>query len=59
MKEEIRLFLLILSVLYTLHFVVAFVIRLTQEEPEPMTITKLEQMSYLVSLSYIITYFLI
>ena len=57
--EQIKLFLFVLSILYSLRFVVEFVIRLTQENPEPMTVTKLEQLFQLVSLSYIITYILI
>lgn len=59
MKEEIELFVLVLSILYTLNFIVEFVLRLTEEDPKPMTLTKLEKISYLASLSYIITYFLI
>ena len=59
MKEEISLFLFVLCILYILHFVVEFVLRLTEEDPKPMTLTKLELLSQLVSLSYIITYFLI
>ena len=57
--EQIKLFLFVLSIIYTLRFLVEFVIRLTQENPEPMTVTKLEQTIQLVSLSYIITYILI
>jgi hypothetical protein len=59
MMEQIKLFLFVLSILYTSRFIVEFVIRLTQENPEPMTVTKLEQLFQLVSLSYIITYILI
>jgi hypothetical protein len=59
MKEEISLFLFVLCILYIMHFVVEFVLRLTEEDPKPLTLTKLEQVSYLASLSYIITYFLI
>lgn len=59
MKEEIELFVLVLSILYTLNFIVEFVLRLTEEDPKPMALTKLEKNSYLASLSYIITYFLI
>ena len=59
MIEQIKLFLFVLSILYTLRFIVEFVIRLTQENPEPMTLTKWEQISQLVSLSYIIKYILI
>ena len=39
--------------------VVEFVIKLTQDNPEPMTLTKLENGALLLSLSYIITYILI
>jgi hypothetical protein len=59
MKEEIELFVFVLCILYILHFAVEFVLRLTEEDPKPLTLTKLEQVSYLASLSYIITYFLI
>lgn len=59
MKEEIELFVFVLSTLYILQFVVEFVVRLTEEDPKPLKLTKLEQISYLTSLSYIITYFLI
>jgi hypothetical protein len=59
MMEQIKLFLFVLSILYTLRFVVEFVIRLTQENPEPMTVSKLDQLFQLISLSYIITYILI
>ena len=59
MKEEIELFAFVLCILYILLFVVEFVLRLIEEDPKPLTLTKLEQVSYLVSLSYIITYFLI
>jgi hypothetical protein len=59
MKEEIELFIFVLCILYILQFVVEFVLRLTEEEPKPLTLSKLEQLSYLASLSYIITYFLI
>ena len=48
MIEQIKLFLFVLSILYTLRFIVEFVIRLTQENPEPMTLTKWEQISQLV-----------
>jgi hypothetical protein len=59
MIEQIKLFLFVMSIIYTLRFVVEFVVRLTQENPEPMTMSKLDQTFQIISLSYIITYILI
>jgi hypothetical protein len=59
MKEEIELYVFVLCILYILLFIVEFVLRLVEEDPKPLTLTKLERVSYLASLSYIITYFLI
>jgi len=59
MIEQIKLFLFVTSIIYTLRFVVEFVVRLTQENPEPMTMSKLDQVFQIISLSYIITYILI
>jgi len=59
MIEQIKLFLFVMSIIYTLRFVVEFVVRLTQENPEPMTMSKVEQIFQIISLSYIITYILI
>ena len=43
MLQQIKLFLFVLSIIYTLRFVVELVIRLFQDNPEPMTLSKLEQ----------------
>ena len=59
MKEEIKLFLLVLSVLYTTVFGFNFVLKLFQDNPEPMKISKLDGALLYVAVSYIITYFLI
>jgi hypothetical protein len=59
MMEQIKLYLFVLSIIYSLRFLVAFVIRLTQENPEQMKLSKVEDTLLLFSLSYIITYFLI
>ena len=59
MIEQIKLFLFVTSIIYTLRFVVEFVVRLTQENPEPMTMSKSDQIFQIISLSYIITYILI
>ena len=56
---QIKLFLLVLSIVYLVRFIVEFVIRLTQENPDPMKMSKIEQVSQLLAISYIITYILI
>ncbi len=55
---QIKLFFLVLSIIYILRFLVELVIKLNQDDAEPITLSKLEQMVQLISLSYIITYFL-
>jgi len=55
---QIKLFFLVLSIMYILRFLVELVIKLNQDDAEPITLSKLEQVVQLISLSYIITYFL-
>ena len=55
---QIKLFFLVLSIIYILRFLIELVIKLNQDDAEPITLSKLEQMVQLISLSYIITYFL-
>ena len=57
--QEIKLFLFVLSVVYSIRIIVEFILKLTQENPEPMTMSKLDQTFQIISLSYIITYILI
>ena len=55
MINEIKIFFLILSVVFTLRFVVEFIVKLYQEEPVPMKINKVNEVFLYLSLSYIIT----
>jgi hypothetical protein len=55
MINEIKIFFLILSVVFSLRFVVEFIIKLLQEEPVPMKISKVNEVFLYLSLSYIIT----
>ena len=55
MMQQIKLFLFVLSIVYSLRIIVEFLIKLTEENPEPMKLSKLEQSLQLISLSYIIT----
>ena len=59
MINEIKLFLFVLSIIYTLRFIVEFGFKFTQENPEPMEVSAAEKVSVYLSLAYIITYILI
>jgi hypothetical protein len=56
--QQIRLFLFVLSVVYTSRFIVELVIRLFQDNPDALTLSKVEQTMHYVALSYIITFIL-
>ena len=58
MLQQIKIFLFVLSIIYTLRFVVELVIRLFQDNPEPIQLSKLEQFYQFIALSYIITFIL-
>jgi hypothetical protein len=58
MLQQIKLFLFVLSIIYNLKFVIGLVIRLFQDNPEPIVLSKLEQFYQFVALSYIITFIL-
>lgn len=58
--QEIKLFFLVLSIIYSLRIIIEFCMKLIiQENPEPMKLTKVEQALQLISISYIITFILI
>jgi hypothetical protein len=59
MLQEFKLFLFVLSIIYTLRFIIELAIRLFQENPDALTLSKVEQIAHYVALSYIITYILI
>jgi hypothetical protein len=56
MLQEIKLFLFVLSIVYLTKFLLEFTIKLFQENPEPMKLSKVEQTLQILSASYIITY---
>ena len=43
MMEQIKIFLFVLSLIYTLRFVFEFVLKLIQENPTPLIIKELEK----------------
>jgi Na+-driven multidrug efflux pump len=58
MMQQIKLFFFVLSIIYTLKFIAELVIRLFQDNPDPITVKKYEQYIQYFTLSYIITYIL-
>jgi len=59
MIEQIKLFLFILSIVFSLRFVVEFVLKLFQEEPVPMKVSKVDEVVLYFTISYIITYLIL
>lgn len=59
MMEQIKLYLFVLSLIYTFRFIFEFVFKLTQENPEPLVIKEIEKIFLYLGSTYIITYFFI
>lgn len=59
MMQQIKLFFFVLGILYLTKFLLEFIVKLFQENPEPMKLSNVEQIILLVASSYIITYILI
>ncbi len=59
MIEQIKLFLFILSLVFTLRFVIEFIVKLFQEEPQPMEVNSVKEVFIYLAISYIITYIII
>jgi hypothetical protein len=58
MMQQIKLFFFVLGILYLTKFLLEFIVKLFQENPEPMKLSNVEQIVLLVAFSYIITYIL-
>lgn len=58
MIHKIELFLFILSCVYSLKFVIEFIARFTEKDPQPMVIDKTNQVFLYMAISYIITFIL-
>jgi hypothetical protein len=59
MEQQIKLFLLILSLVYELRFVFEIVLKFFQENPTTLIIKEFEKIFLYFSIAYTITYFLI
>lgn len=56
---EIKVFLLVLSIIFLLKNVGVFVFKLFQPEPEPMTLNMTEKILLYLSLTYVITFLIL
>jgi hypothetical protein len=59
MISKIELYLLVLSIVFLLRFVIEFVVKLFITEVEPLSLNKYEKTIIYFAISYIITYILI
>jgi hypothetical protein len=55
---EIKLFLFILSCLYSLKYIVQFIVRLKEPDPKPIVINNVSQVLLYLGVAYIITFIL-
>lgn len=59
MINEIKLFLFVLSLVFTIRFLFEFLYQLTRETPEPIKLKEIEKTLLYFAGAYIITYILI
>ena len=59
MINQIELYLFILSCIFVLRFVIEFLLQLREENPKAITPTTTEKVFLYLTISYIITFFLI
>jgi len=59
MVQEIKIFLLVLSIIFTSKFVLEFIIKFFQDEPDPINITKYDTIFIYLAISYIVTFLII
>jgi hypothetical protein len=56
MINQIQIFLLVLSVIFLLKFAIEFLIKLRDDDPKPIEITKVNQVFIYLAISYVITF---
>jgi hypothetical protein len=59
MMKQFNIFVLVLSIIFMIKLTLQFSLKLFQENPEPMKISKIEETLIYFAISYIITYILI
>ena len=56
---QVKVFLFVISILFSFRLIAEFTIKLFQDNPEPLVLSKTEQVLIYLSASYIITFILI
>ncbi len=55
---QIKVFLFVISLLFSVRLIAEFTIKLFQDNPEPLVLSKTEQVLVYLAVSYIITFIL-
>jgi len=55
---QIKVFLFVISILFSIRLIAEFTIKLFQDNPEPLVLSKTEQVLVYLAASYIITFIL-
>jgi len=55
---QIKVFLFVISILFSIRLIAEFTIKLFQDNPEPLVLSKTEQVLIYLAASYIITFIL-
>ena len=55
---QVKIFLFVISILFSMRLITEFTIKLFQDNPEPLVLTKTEQVLVYLAVSYIITFML-
>lgn len=55
---QIKVFLFVISILFSMRLIAEFTIKLFQDNPEPLVLSKIEQVLIYLAASYIITFIL-
>jgi len=55
---QVKVFLFVISILFSLRLIAEFTIKLFQDNPEPLVLSKTEQVLIYLAASYIITFIL-
>ena len=55
---QIKVFLFVISILFSMRLIAEFTIKLFQDNPEPLVLSKIEQVLIYLASSYIITFIL-
>jgi hypothetical protein len=55
---QVKIFLFVISVLFSMRLIAEFTIKLFQDNPEPLVLSKIQQVLIYLAASYIITFIL-